>query len=157
MSPMSDTRITTPRIDAFVRRFASVSTLGLLLGLGGVGAAFAQSCQEDFQKLSQRRNDQIAALNALGKANKGKMDPTAACPLARRLVVTEGEMLSYMEKNKDWCAIPDEAMDGFKQTKAKAQNFAAQACAAAEKAKKMQAEHAQAGGQQVQKLPAGPL
>jgi hypothetical protein len=144
-----------------LRRSASVISLGLLLAAGFGGAALAQSCQEDFQKLTEQRMSQIAALNKLGKANKGKMDPMAACPLARKLSGIEGEMLSYMEKNKDWCAIPDQVVDNFKQARAKTSSFASQACAVAAKVKKMQEqqrEQAAAGGfGQVQKLPSGPL
>jgi hypothetical protein len=143
------------------RKLAGVSLLGLLLAAGAYDAASAQSCQEDFQKLTQRRMGQIAALNNLGKAGKGKMDPTAACPAARKLVGVETEMLSYMEKNKEWCAIPDNVLDSFKQARAKTQNFAAQACSVAAKVKKMQEQQrdqaAAGGGMPVQKLPSGPL
>lgn len=139
-------------------RGALAPMMGLALALGG-GSAFAQSCQEDFQKLSQKRMAQIAELNRLGKAAKGKMDPIAACPAARKLAVIETEMFAYIEKNKDWCNIPENVADGFKQARAKTQAFAAQACAVAAKAKKMQEEAAAGGGlgQQAQKLPAGPL
>jgi hypothetical protein len=144
------------------RRLAGVVSIGLLLALSSGGAALAQSCQDDFQKLSERRMNQIAVLNKLGKANKGKMDPVAACPVARQLSGIESEMLGYMEKNKEWCAIPDQVVDNFKQARAKTANFASQACAFAAKVKKMQEqqrEQAAAGGVggQVQKLPAGPL
>lgn len=130
-----------------------------LLFVAGADAALAQSCQEDFQKLSEKRMAQIASLNKIGKAAKGKMDPIAACPAARRLVAIENEMFAYIEKNKEWCNIPDPVVDGFKQARAKTQNFAGQACAVAAKVKKMQAEQAAGGGpqSQVQKLPAGPL
>jgi hypothetical protein len=152
------------------RRFISLRSgvaaallCGFLAALGGAASA-QESCQADFQKLTAKRMSGIEALNKLGKANKGKMDPVAACPVARRLVGIETEMFSYMEKNKDWCAIPDNVLDGFKEARAKTQNFASQACAVAAKVKKMQAaQKAQAaaggagiGGQQ-QKLPAGPL
>lgn len=140
------------------RRRAISAILGVLLGSGGVGVANAQSCQEDFQKLSEKRMAQIGVLNNLGKAAKGKMDPAAACPAARRLVAIETEMATYMDKNKEWCNIPDNVVDGFKQARAKTQGFASQACAVAAKMKKMQEEGGAGGPQsQVQKLPAGPL
>lgn len=139
------------------RRYMSAPILGALLAFASAGSAFAQSCQEDFQKLSQRRMGQIQALNAIAKASKGKMDPIAACPAARKLVVIETEMAAYIDKNKDWCNIPDNMVDGFKQARAKTQTFASQACAFAAKAKKMQEEQAAGIGPQAQKLPAGPL
>lgn len=149
-------------VPSLYQRSAVAALLGLLLAFAFAPVANAQSCQEDFQKLSERRMASIGALNQLGKAGKGKMDPTAACPAARRLVGIENEMLSYMNKNKEWCAIPDNVVDSFKQARGKTQNFASQACGFAAKAKKMQemqrAQAASGGGlAQPQKLPAGPL
>ncbi|PPD46276.1 MAG: hypothetical protein CTY15_02110 [Methylocystis sp.] len=136
--------------------------LALLALLAGGGAAHAQSCQEDFQRLTQRRMAQIQALNNLGKAGKGKMDPNAACPTARKLVSIENEMLGYMTKNKEWCNIPDNVIDSFKQAGAKTRGFAGQACTVAAKMKQMQQqqrEQAASGGGMgaPPKLPAGPL
>jgi hypothetical protein len=138
------------------------AALSLAAFLAGVGRAQAQSCQEDFQKLTQRRMAQIQVLNNLGKAGKGKMDPNAACPAAKKLVGIEGEMFAYMTKNKDWCSIPDNVVDSFKQARAKTQNFASQACSVAAKMKKMmeqQREQAANGGGfgAPPKLPSGPL
>ncbi len=143
---------------SFLRSLASLSVLALL---ASAGAANAQSCQEDFQKLTERRMAQIQVLNNLGKAGKGKMDPNAACPAAKKLAAVESEMLGYMTKNKEWCNIPDNVVDGFKQAGAKTKNFATQACAAAVKMKQMmqqQREQAASGGMGAPpKLPAGPL
>jgi len=151
--------------------FATTRRAGVLLAilwfsLVASGAARAQSpsCAEDFQKFSQRRNAQMGALNQLGKANKGKMDPIAACPMFRRLVGIEGEMMNYLTKNKDWCNFPDTLLDQFRQGRAKTSAYAAQACSVAVKVKKMQEmqrEQAANGGglgsAPAQKLPAGPL
>ncbi|MGJ0506674.1 MAG: hypothetical protein ACR652_05955 [Methylocystis sp.] len=139
----------------------SVAGLSLLALLAAAGAAQAQSCQEDFQKLTDRRMAQIQVLNGLGKAGKGKMDPTAACGAAKKLVGIESEMAAYMTKNKEWCNIPDQVLDGFKQAGAKTKGFANQACTAAAKMKQMmeqQREQAASGGMGAPpKLPAGPL
>jgi hypothetical protein len=154
-------KVMTMRASSLPRGAACAILLALLMAVGAAGAASAQSCQEDFQKLSQRRMAAVAALNNLGKAGKGKMDPMAACPLARRLVGAEAEMLNYLNKNKEWCAIPDNVVDTFKQARGKTQTFAAQACSVAAKVKKMKEQAAQqaaaGGGMQPQRLPAGPL
>lgn len=139
-----------------------LASLSIAACLAGAGAAHAQSCQDDFQQMTQRRMAQIQILNNLGKAGKGKMDPNAACPAAKKLVGIESEMLNYMSKNKDWCNIPDSAVDSFKQARAKTQNFASQACSVAAKMKKMmeqQREQAANGGgfAAPPKLPSGPL
>ncbi|MEF3365724.1 hypothetical protein V3H18_04165 [Methylocystis sp. 9N] len=141
----------------FQRNVARLSLLALIVASSGAYAQ-QQSCQEDFQKLSEKRMAGIQALNALGKAGKGKMDPVAACPAAKRLVSVETEMLNYMTKNKEWCNVPDNVVDNFKEARAKTQTFASQACAVAAKAKQMR-EQAEAGGGMMAppKLPAGPL
>jgi hypothetical protein len=149
---------------------SQIASAGLLLAtivVGGSAVAPAraqESCQADFQRLTQKRMAQIGVLNRLGHSGKGKMDPLAACPVARNLTGIETEMLNYMVKNKDWCAIPDNVVDTFKQARAKTQNFATQACGVAVKIKKMQAMQAQQQRQQAAnpsgapaKLPAGPL
>lgn len=143
---------------SFLRSVAGLSLLAYCVAAGG---AHAQSCQEDFQKLSERRMAQIQALNTIGKAGKGKMDPNAACPAAKKLVGIENEMTGYMTKNKEWCNIPDNVLDSFKQAASKTKVFASQACAAAAKMKQMmeqQREQAASGGMGAPpKLPSGPL
>jgi hypothetical protein len=138
-----------------------VAGLSLMAFCAAGGVAHAQSCQEDFQKLSERRLAQIQALNAIGKAGKGKMDPNAACPAAKKLVGVENEMAGYMVKNKEWCNIPDNVLEGFRQAANKTKTFATQACTAAAKMKQMeqqQREQAASGGMGAPpKLPSGPL
>ena len=144
----------------FNASFLSRVALTSLLAATAAPAAAQQSCQDDFQRLSQKRMAQIEVLNRLGKAGKGKMDPTAACPASRNLLGVETEMLNYMTKNKDWCNIPDNVLEGFKAARAKTQNFSSQACTFAAKVKQMQQqqrEQAANGGAAPQKLPAGPL
>jgi hypothetical protein len=162
---MNDGRnVVTMSLFATTRR-AGILLATMMVGLSASGAAQAQSasCAEDFQKYSQRRNAQMGALNQLGKANKGKIDPIAACPLFRKLVGIEGEMMTYLTKNKEWCGFPDQLLDQFRQGRAKNSGYAAQACSVAAKVKKMQEmqrEQAASGGlgsAPAQKLPAGPL
>lgn len=138
-------------------RLGAAMLLGSALAFPGAEAARAQSCQEDFQKLSEKRMAHIAELNKISKATKGKLDPIATCPVARKLVASENEMVAYLQKNKEWCNIPDAALENFTQQRGRDQNLATQACAYAAKAKKMQEEAAAGGGPQAQKLPAGPL
>lgn len=142
-----------------------------LAGLIGAAAvafsapAFAD-CQEDIGKFNQRRMTQVTALNASAKKLKGKLDPVTACPQLRNLAATERQMADYMQKNKDWCSIPDDAINTIKQSAAKTGAIAGQACGAIAKMKQMQAQmrkqqemQAQQGFgyQGPQKLPTGPL
>lgn len=141
------------------RFMAGAFALALIAGSGGARAQ-QQSCSEDFQKLAAKRMEAIQTLNNLGKAGKGKMDPMAACPAAKKLLGTETEMLNYMAKNKEWCNIPDPVIENFKQARTKSQGFASQACAVAAKMKEAQEQAAQGGGPGMApppRLPAGPL
>ena len=136
-----------------------IGALALGLGLVFSGAAFAD-CQEDFAAFTKKRQAQVDGLNAVAKANKGKLDPIAACPKLRGLASVEREFHAYMVKNKEWCGIPDDALNGIKTAQARSQTMAGQACGLAAKVKQMQAQQAAGGGMQAPapaKLPAGPL
>ena len=146
-----------PGASTLLRIAAGVFAFALVAGSDGASAQ-QQSCSEDFQKLAAKRMEAIQTLNNLGKAGKGKMDPMAACPAAKKLLGTETEMLNYMAKNKEWCNIPDPVIENFKQARTKSQGFATQACAVAAKMKEAQEQGAQGGGMAPPpRLPAGPL
>ncbi len=135
-------------------------TLFALAALGAVSPArAADDCQADMPKMMQARMSLIEKLNAIGKAGKGKIDPIAACPVAQALAASETKLLAYMVKNKEWCQIPDQYVDGLKQAQARDQVFAAKACEAAANFKKMQDQQKAAanGGMGPPRLPAGPL
>ena len=117
-----------------------------------------QSCGDDLQKLSQRREAALQSINGLVAAAHGKqLDPTAFCARSAPLNQAETAMLAYMEKNKDWCQIPDAAIEQLKAAHGKSVSFSNKACNVAAQMKKMKEQAAQGGGPQVQPLPAGPL
>jgi hypothetical protein len=110
------------------------------------------------QKLAQRRETELATINALVKSAKGKqLDPTVFCSKSSGLISVENAMIAYMEKNKDWCGFPDDAIGNLKANHAKSSSFAAKACKVAAEIKKMKDQQANGGGPQVQPLPTGPL
>jgi hypothetical protein len=133
----------------------------LMILLGAASVARAQSCNEDLATFGKKRNSEIEALNAISKSHGGKLDPIAACPHFRSMSSIEGQMLAYLVKNKEWCNIPDDFLEGFKTNSGKTAGMAKQACELAAKAKKMQEQGGGfAGGGNMPpppKLPAGPL
>ena len=145
-------------------RSSRFPTTGAILGaaavlLAGVGVARAD-CNTDFEGLMKRRMAEVGALNAISKANHGKLDPVAACPRLRSLAAAEGAVVSYMTKNKDWCNLPEDVVSRMSATQSKTQTFAAKACTLAVKMKQMQTQQqqqAQTQQQQAVKLPTGPL
>ena len=132
---------------------------GLFLSVGLTGSAYAD-CGSDMQKLAQERNIQLEIVNNFAKAFHGKpLDPEAFCAKSGGLIRAENALIAYMEKNKDWCSFPDEAISQLKEHHAKNTQFTNKACTVAAQMKKMKAQAAQGGGSgpQAQPLPAGPL
>jgi hypothetical protein len=136
----------------------------LVLGLSLSGAAWAapsfaqQSCGEDLQKFAQRREAELTVINNLVKSAHGKqLDPAVFCAKSAGLNAAETAMIAYMEKNKDWCQVPDEALAMLKANHAKSLAFSGKACAVAAQMKKMKEQQAAGGGPQAQPLPTGPL
>lgn len=142
-----------------MRRFKTMLFLALtLVGAAWAAPSYAQSCAEDLQKLAQRREAELAVINGLVKSAHGKqLDPTVFCTKSAGLNTAENAMIAYMEKNKDWCQVPDEALTQLKANHAKSLAFTAKACNVAAQIKKMKEQQAQGGGPQVQPLPTGPL
>ena len=94
----------------------------------------------------------------LARALDGKpMDPEGFCGKSSGLVRAESALIAYMEKNKDWCSFPDEAISQLKEHHAKNTQFTNRACTVAAQMKKMKEQAAQGGGPQAQPLPTGPL
>ena len=141
---------------------ALLSIAGLSLALCAATPALAQSsCETDIGSMQQKRIGMLDGIAKLQQKEDGKLDPTAACPKLRSLASFEKEILSYMEKNKAWCNIPDEALNNLKETQNKTTKIATQACNLATQAKKQQQDQAQSGmptfNTPAPKLPGGPL
>ncbi len=141
---------------------------GTLLRAAGTGAVLSvlfataparADCQGDIQVFMKKRDAVIAQLSAMTGSGKQKkqLDPVAACPKFRTLTGILGETVAYMEKNKEWCGIPDTLIDGAKGQRGQFSKTAGQACGIAARLKQAEKQAAQGGGQQVQRLPTGPL
>jgi hypothetical protein len=133
--------------------------IALALALAAAFSAPAWAdCGGDMQKLAQVRNVEMQKVNDFAKAGHGKpLDPEQFCVKTVGLLHAEEALIAYMEKNKDWCSFPDEAIANLKASHAKNAGFNGKACQVAAKIKKMKEQAAQGGGPQVQPLPAGPL
>jgi hypothetical protein len=145
------------QISQRVRRFVLIGLA--IVAISGAAPAWAQSCGDDLQKLALKREAAMQSINGVVAAAHGKpLDPAIFCAKTAPLISVEGAMIAYMEKNKDWCQVPDEAIAQLKAAHAKTMGFSTKACTVAEKIKKMKEQAAQGGGPpQAQPLPAGPL
>jgi hypothetical protein len=142
------------------------AAVGAAVTLTAMPAFAAQDCAADLQSLAAKREAALKGINELVASARGKkLDADAFCARSRPLNVAEEAMLAYMQKNKDWCQIPDEAIGQLKETHIKSVAFGGKACTVAAQIKTMKAKAAQqaqqaqqAGGQPAeQPLPAGPL
>jgi hypothetical protein len=124
----------------------------------GCGTAYATDCNQDIGALTKKRQNVLDQLNKLAQGGKKQLEPIAACPKLRALVAVEHELLAYLTKNKDWCAVPDEAFQNISASTGKSGKVANQACTVAAKMKKAQEQQASGALNVPQpKLPAGPL
>ncbi|HLH49960.1 MAG TPA: hypothetical protein VKV96_11515 [Roseiarcus sp.] len=138
-----------------------------LLALGSAAlflafcAAARADCGDDLKKLTERRVSLLNEINTMAAASKKAkkpMEPGIVCAKARGLTSAENALLAYMDKNKDWCGIPDEVLQSLKTSHAKTLDFGNRACVAAAKFKKMQEQQAAGGAPGgPPPLPAGPL
>jgi hypothetical protein len=124
-------------------------------GLRLSAPAHAAECSVDIGGLTKKRQSIIDGLNKLQKTSpRGQLDPASSCPRLRDLAASEKELLDYLQKNKDWCMVPDEAIMNLTKSLERSRTIAGKACAFAAQEKKNQAAGDLGGGQ---KLPAGPL
>jgi hypothetical protein len=138
-------------------RLAVFLSTGLILASSS--AAIAQDCNAEVGVLMKKRMESMEQLNGIAKANKGKLDPVAGCVKLKALVVADREILAYFTKNKEWCAIPEDASRSLEADVEKTTGVANQACTIAAQMKKAQEQQAAGGGlgEKAQKLPNGPL
>ncbi len=127
-----------------------------------VSSAAWADCNTDMGALAAKRTSASALLDQNKKAHGGKLDPVLACPQLKALAAAQGAVVSYMQKNKDWCALPDQVVTQSAAAQAQISGFAVKACGMIAKMKQMQAQQAAAATQQqaqvpALKLPAGPL
>ncbi len=104
------------------------------------GAAFgqsAESCRTDFQKIMTERQSLVDRINGFAKK---KPTAEAACQVFGRLSSTEQKLLTWMTANKDWCQIPDNAIESITTSSKQAGNMRGQACTAAAKQRELNAQ-----------------
>ena len=102
--------------------FALLSVL-----LSGFGAANAQApgvCN-GFQPLSEEARKQGEAVSA---AIKAKADPKKLCALMSSFVVAEGKVVKFLDDNKTWCGVPEEALKASKANHEKSVEFRTRVC-----------------------------
>jgi hypothetical protein len=146
--------------NSIVGRSAALALGSVAMSLMLSAAARAE-CADDLKKLTEHRVSLLNEINTMAaesKKEKKPMDPAIVCGKARGLTAAENALIAYMDKNKDWCGVPDEVVQSLKDSHAKTMEFGNRACVAAAKFKKAQEQQAQGGAPAgPPPLPAGPL
>ena len=91
------------------------------------GAATGPQCN-DFIKL---RDDAQAKAMAVRNATLRKVDRKELCTLTERFFTAEGVALKFLQQNKTWCGIPDEAVKAAKTGHERTLKFRTAACSEA--------------------------
>ncbi|MGD0024778.1 MAG: hypothetical protein ABSC37_09160 [Xanthobacteraceae bacterium] len=106
---------------------AMVLALALGVGVAGSRTASAQMAPQcnDFLKL---RDDAQKKGNAIGAAEKRKADRKEVCTLVQSFATAEGAALKFLEDNKTWCGVPDQAISGAKTNHEKTLKFRTAVC-----------------------------
>jgi len=79
----------------------------------------------DFGKLTAEAQERSALVSA---AMKAKADRKELCTLMTNFVAAETSVVKFLEANKIWCGVPDEALKASKTNHEKSMKFRTMAC-----------------------------
>lgn len=116
-----------------------VAVLGLALGLTldsalvifapdlGSGTAVAQMAAQcaDFPRLNEEAHKRAELVQS---AMKAKAERKQICVLMTNFVAAETNVIKFLESNKTWCGIPDQAITASKASHEQSMKFRTAAC-----------------------------
>jgi hypothetical protein len=115
------------------RSFAiAIALFGLSTGMPAwTSPAAAQGAPQcaDFPRLSAETKKRADAVQA---AMNAKADRKQICTLLTTFVASEAIVIKFLEENKEWCGVPDQAIATSKTNHEKSIKFKTLACAAAD-------------------------
>jgi hypothetical protein len=98
-------------------------------------AASAQSGPPQCATFPQLRTDAQQKAMAVQEAIKKKAERKDVCVLVTRFYAAEGNVVKFLEDNKTWCGIPDQAITMAKTNHERTAKFRTAACTEAPAAK----------------------
>ena len=112
--------------------------------------AQASGCEAG-QKILAERQSLIQQINKLSEGGKKKqLDARSACAAFGKLATNGDNGVKWIDANKDWCQIPDQFAQNFKQDHTRTMEIRSKACQAAAKINEMEKKAKQAAAQQQQ-------
>ena len=124
---------------------------GALLA-AAVPASANEFCDKELAPLMQRNKSLNTELEVIAK----KKSPDARekfCGTITAYIGSIRKSLDYMTQNKDFCSIPDEAIDGAKKGLAQTQSIRRKVCVAQAQPQAQQGEPGQPGKPVIQRPP----
>ena len=113
---------------SMTRSLALALALSVLLLGGRTASAQAPAQCNDFLKL---RSEAEQKGSAVRKAGERKADRKEICTLITGFYTAEAAIVKFLENNKTWCGIPDDAIKQAKISHEKTAKFRTAACAEA--------------------------
>jgi len=121
-----------------MKRSLATALMPLAIIAGSIaasGAALAQSAApqcNDFIKLRDSAQEKALTVRA---ATTRHADRKEICTLVQRFATAEEAVVKFLESNKTWCNIPDQAIKGAKAGHEQTLKFRTMACTEAPQAK----------------------
>lgn len=111
-----------------------MKNLTLVIAAACVGSAFTfgvahADCQSD---ATVARGELQKAGQALEAATKKKAQPDVLCPLFRKYAAAEAGWTKFLSDNKDWCQVPEKAIEQAQTSAKRARELRDQICKVAE-------------------------
>ena len=106
-----------------------------ILAVAAVPSAALAQMPPQCSAFGQLRADTEQRAAAVGAAIKKKVDRKEVCNLMQRFYTAEGVALKFLEDNKTWCGIPEEAIKSAKDNHEHTLKFRTAACTEAPAAK----------------------
>jgi hypothetical protein len=111
------------------------TTLIVALGVAASGTAWAQSPPAQCTAFAQLRTDAQQKALAVRTAIEKKVERKDICSLVQRFYAAETTVVKFLEENKTWCNIPDQAITAAKENHERTGKFRTAACTEAPQAK----------------------
>jgi hypothetical protein len=110
-------------------------TLIAVLGAAASGSAWAQAAPPQCTAFPQLRNDAQEKAMAVRNAIQHKAERKEVCTLVQRFYAAEAVVVKFLEENKSWCGVPEQAITTAKQNHERTLKFRTAACSDAPEVK----------------------
>jgi hypothetical protein len=110
-------------------RWKAAMALTALAVIVQSGAALAQTAPPQCASFAQLRNDAQEKAMAVRTAIQKKAERKEICALVQRFYAAEAGVVKFLEDNKTWCGVPEQAITTAKDNHEKTSKFRTAACA----------------------------